>query len=148
VINHIEQSGILATGDPRAALGYVYFDYKDRARQTPENFLAELIKQLEFQLAYCPTSTEMPQCLTFSNCTRVCIHDIGGRARAGVRVSGSGVVSLFVDLFCSVQSFAFPFSGSKGTMGSRWELRHLAGSPGGGGGVFRLCHTLIRVNTV
>jgi len=37
---------------------------------------------------------------------------------------------------------------NKGTMGSRWELRHLAGSPGGGGGVFRLCHTLIRVNTV
>jgi len=35
-----------------------------------------------------------------------------------------------------------------GTMGSRWELRHLAGSPGGGGGVFKLCHTLIRVNTV
>ena len=32
-------------------------------------------------------------------------------------------------------------------MGSRWELRHLAGSPGGGGSVFRLCHTLIRVNT-
>jgi len=35
----------------------------------------------------------------------------------------------------------------EGTMGSRWELRHLAGSPGGGG-VFRLCHTLVRVNTV
>ena len=33
-------------------------------------------------------------------------------------------------------------------MGSRWELRHLTGSPGGGGGVSRLCHTLIRVNTV
>ena len=33
-------------------------------------------------------------------------------------------------------------------MGSRWELRHLAGSAGGGGGVSRLCHTLIRVNTV
>jgi len=56
------------------------------------------------------------------------------------------VVSLFGDLFCSVQSFAFHLS--KGTMGSRWELRHLAGSPGGGGGVSRLCHTLIRVNTV
>jgi len=23
----------------------------------------------------------------------------------------------------------------QGTMGSRWELRHLAGSPGGGGGL-------------
>jgi len=31
-------------------------------------------------------------------------------------------------------------------MGSRWELRHLTGSPGGGGVVSRLCHTLIRVN--
>jgi len=27
------------------------------------------------------------------------------------------------------------------------ELRHLAGSPGGGGGI-RSCHTLIRVHTV
>jgi len=27
------------------------------------------------------------------------------------------------------------------------ELRHLAGSPGGGGGI-RSCHTLVRVNTV
>ena len=35
----------------------------------------------------------------------------------------------------------------EGTMGSGWELRHLVGSPGGGG-VFRLCHTLVRVNTV
>jgi len=33
-------------------------------------------------------------------------------------------------------------------MGSRWELRHLTGSHGGGGGVSRLCHSLIRVNTV
>jgi hypothetical protein len=36
---------------------------------------------------------------------------------------------------------------SAGTKGSGWELRNLAGSPGGGG-VFRLCHTLVRVNTV
>jgi hypothetical protein len=28
-----------------------------------------------------------------------------------------------------------------------WELRHLAGSPGGGGGI-RSCHSLIRVHTV
>ena len=34
-----------------------------------------------------------------------------------------------------------------GTKGSGWELRHLAGSPGGGG-VIRPCHTLVRVNTV
>jgi hypothetical protein len=33
-------------------------------------------------------------------------------------------------------------------MGSRWELRHLTGPLGGGGGVSRLCRTLIRVNTV
>jgi len=37
--------------------------------------------------------------------------------------------------------------GIAGTEGSGWELRHLAGSPGGGG-VIRLCHTLARVNTV
>jgi len=55
------------------------------------------------------------------------------------------MVSLFVDLFCSAQSFAFHVS--KGTMGSRWELRHLAGSPGGGGDIGS-CHTLIRVHTV
>jgi hypothetical protein len=32
-----------------AAVAYVYFDYKDRARQTPEVVLAELIKQLAFR---------------------------------------------------------------------------------------------------
>jgi len=64
-------------------------------------------------------------------------------------VFASGVVSLFGDLFCSSQSFALGcFLLSKGTMGSRWELRHLIGPPGGGGVVSRLCHTLIRVNTV
>jgi hypothetical protein len=45
-------------------------------------------------------------------------------------------------------SAAAGFFCQKGTMGSRWELCHLTGSPGGGGGVSRLCHTLIRVNTV
>jgi hypothetical protein len=50
VIEHIQQSGILSRSDPKVALAYVYFDYKDRARQSPENVLAELIKQLEFQL--------------------------------------------------------------------------------------------------
>jgi hypothetical protein len=58
----------------------------------------------------------------------------------------SGVVSLSFISFVLVQSLAFPLS--KGTMGSRWELRHLTGLPGGGGVVSRLCHTLIRVNTV
>jgi hypothetical protein len=51
VIEHIQKSSILSTGDPKVALAYVYFDYKDRTRQTPENVVAELIKQLEFQLA-------------------------------------------------------------------------------------------------
>jgi hypothetical protein len=48
VIEHIEET--LATS-PKVALVYSYFDYKDRARQTPEGVLAELIKQLEFQRA-------------------------------------------------------------------------------------------------
>ena len=36
---------------------------------------------------------------------------------------------------------------SAGTKGSGGELRHLAGSLGGGG-IIRSCHTLVRVNTV
>jgi hypothetical protein len=60
VIKHIEQSRILVVRDQKAALAYVYFDYKDRARQTPENILAGLLKQLEFQLANSPSSTDMP----------------------------------------------------------------------------------------
>ena len=63
---------------------------------------------------------------------------------------GSGVVSLFslitFVLFNRLRLLGFPLS--KGAMGSRWELRHIAGSPGGGGVVSRLCHTLNRVNTV
>jgi hypothetical protein len=70
------------------------------------------------------------------------------------RINGDwtgGDLSLFVDLFCFslfnlLRSVDCPLS--QGTMGSRWELRHLAGSPGGGRDVYRLCHTLIRVNTV
>jgi len=58
----------------------------------------------------------------------------------------SGVVSLLLISFVLVQSLVFPLS--KGTMGSRWELCHLTGLPGGGGVVYRLCQTLIRVNTV
>jgi len=45
-----------------------------------------------------------------------------------------------------IQSVAFPLS--QGMMGRSSELHHLTGSPGGGGVVSRLCHTLIRVNTV
>jgi len=33
-------------------------------------------------------------------------------------------------------------------MGSRWEIPHLTGLPGGGGVVYWLCHAPIRVNTV
>jgi hypothetical protein len=43
-------------------------------------------------------------------------------------------LSLFVDLLVvsnHVHLIDFPLS--QGTVGSRWELRHLAGSPGGGG---------------
>jgi hypothetical protein len=40
-------------------------------------------------------------------------------------------------LVYSVSAKVLPIRTTKplGTMGSRWELRHLAGSPGGGGGV-------------
>jgi hypothetical protein len=52
---------------------------------------------------------------------------------------GAGAISLFVDLFCVVlcvlKLLCFSFHLSKGTMGSGWELRHLAGSPGGGDSV-------------
>jgi hypothetical protein len=48
VIEHI-QASIQQRIHPRAAVAYVYFDYKDRARQTPEVILAELIKQLTFR---------------------------------------------------------------------------------------------------
>jgi len=51
---------------------------------------------------------------------------------------------LYLSIF-HLSSFIFHLSA--GTKGSGWELRHLAGSPGGGG-VIRLCHTLVRVNTV
>ena len=66
---------------------------------------------------------------------------------------GPGAVSLsfrrsLCSLFLSNRAHLIDFPLSQGTVGSRWELRHLAGSPGGGGGVFKLCHTLIRVNTV
>jgi hypothetical protein len=48
VIEHIE-ARIQQRIHAGAALAYVYFDYKDRASQTPEVILAELIKQLAFQ---------------------------------------------------------------------------------------------------
>jgi hypothetical protein len=61
---------------------------------------------------------------------------------SGLSFRGSLLSFVLIDF-----SAAAGFLLSKGTMGSRWELRHLAGSPGGEG-VSRLCHTLIRVNTV
>jgi len=48
VIEHIE-ARIQKPTDPPPALAYVYFDYKDRARQTLEVILATLIKQLAFR---------------------------------------------------------------------------------------------------
>jgi len=48
VIEHIE-ARIQHPVYPLAALAYVYFDYKDRARQAPEVILAELVKQLAFR---------------------------------------------------------------------------------------------------
>lgn len=60
MIKHIQQSEVLATRKPKAAVAHVYFDYKHRARQTPENILAQLIKQLEFQKEYPSTITDMP----------------------------------------------------------------------------------------
>jgi len=55
------------------------------------------------------------------------------------------VVSLFVDIVWSSQSFCFSCV-SQRMMGSRWELRHLAGSRRAGGDIGS-CHTLIRVHT-
>jgi len=56
-----------------------------------------------------------------------------------------GVYLVFSFLFSSGPSFNFHLS--VGMKGSRGELCHLAGSPGGGGGI-RSCHTLVRVHTV
>jgi len=64
----------------------------------------------------------------------------------GVRLFTSGVVSVSWISFVLVQYWVVPLS--KGTMGSMWEHRHLTGLPGGGGAVYRLCPTPMRVNTV
>jgi hypothetical protein len=48
VIEHI-QASIQHPRYHRAAVAYVYFDYKDRERQTPTVTLATLIKQLAFR---------------------------------------------------------------------------------------------------
>jgi len=48
VIEHI-QARIQHAINPTAAVAYMYFDYKDRARLTPEVILAGLIKQLVFR---------------------------------------------------------------------------------------------------
>jgi hypothetical protein len=49
------------------------------------------------------------------------------------------LVSLISFILLNCLLFLFP--GSKGTTSSRWEFCHLAGSPGGRGGVSRICHT-------
>jgi len=54
--------------------------------------------------------------------------------------------SLFL-LISFVLPNLFGFHVAKGTMGSKLELRHVAGSPGGGGDIGSF-HTLIRVHTV
>ena len=61
----------------------------------------------------------------------------GVEADSGAGGGGNGFISFYL----------FIFYLSAGTKGSGGKLRHLAGSPGGGG-VIRSCHTLVRVNTV
>jgi hypothetical protein len=56
-------------------------------------------------------------------------------------------LSHLVDFIIGHQSL-HDFSSVRGDVCSRWELSLLASLPGGGGVVFRLCHTLIAVNTV
>jgi len=68
------------------------------------------------------------------------------------RLSAGGGGLSFSLSFCfvgavNVLHLSFYLSFVSGDEGSGWEFRHLAGSPGGGG-VIRLCHTLVRVNTV
>jgi len=61
--------------------------------------------------------------------------------------SSSGHIS-FLFLFLSFYfGLSLSFHLSVGMKGSREELRHLAGYPGGGGEI-RSCHTLLRVHTV
>jgi len=73
------------------------------------------------------------------------------QAQRLTQVRGAAAVGLYPFfsfpflLFFSVLSFNFHLSA--GMKGSGGELRHLAGSPGGEGGI-RSCHTLVRVNTV
>ena len=54
---------------------------------------------------------------------------------SGCLERGRSLFSLISFVLCGLNLFYFSFHLSKGTMGSRWELRHLAGSPGGRGGV-------------
>jgi len=69
----------------------------------------------------------------------------GGMGRAQRLTQVRKAVALGLYLFFSVLSCIFHLSA--GMKGSGGELRHLTGSPGGGGGI-RSCHTLVRVNTV
>jgi len=63
----------------------------------------------------------------------------------GAAAGGIYLLFSFRLFLCSGLSFSFHLSA--GMKGSGGELRHLAGSPGGGGGI-RSCHTLVRVHTV
>jgi hypothetical protein len=68
-------------------------------------------------------------------------YGAGAEADSGAGGGGNGLIS-FLFYFLS-----FIFHLSAGIKVAGGELRHLAGSPGGGGGI-RSCHTLVRVNTV
>ena len=61
VIEHIKNTRRTELpSHPKVGVAYVYFDYKDRARQTPEVILAEMIKQLEFErAAYSPADVSL-----------------------------------------------------------------------------------------
>jgi len=76
-----------------------------------------------------------------------------GGTEAGLKVFGPGVVSLSLRwslwsmvLSNRVHMIGFPLSHR--TMGSWWELCHLAVSPGVRGGAPKICHTRITVDTV
>ena len=62
------------------------------------------------------------------------------RAQRLTQVRGAAATGLYLFYLLS-------FICQRGRRVAGGELRHLAGSPGGGG-VIRSCHTLVRVNTV
>ena len=64
---------------------------------------------------------------------------------SGAGGGGNGFISYIS--FLSFIFYLLSFICQRGRRVAGGELRHLAGSPGGGG-VIRSCHTLARVNTV